>query len=345
MSHLLILDSGAYSVWTKGKEVDLDAYIAFCDLYSDVDYYVNLDVIPGKPGDRSSLGDRIAKERACKQGWDNYQHMIKFLPRAKVLPVFHENDSFKWLERYLNDGVTYIGISPANDSDRRRRARWMKECSQYVLDPMGEPVVKMHGFGVTSYPLMKYWHWHSVDSASWVRSAAYGSIYVPRRSKGIADFNQPPLVIAVTPQSPRTKKRDQHLATCSPLVKAMIMEWLEELGERLGTYRLYNADDAHKLRPDELWFSKKHRQCMRITQKGVATNLQRRYWINTQFLERANEVLPIDHIYRAGCDVAVHKYVERRLPYRLFSYESIRKSKQGMERLQIHLREKAHASE
>ena len=47
----LLIDSGAFSAWTQGKEINLvDDYIDFCLQYIDIaDAVVNLDVIPGRP--------------------------------------------------------------------------------------------------------------------------------------------------------------------------------------------------------------------------------------------------------------------------------------------------------
>jgi len=52
--NLFMLDSGAYSVWSQGEELDIDDYIRFCLMYPEVDYYVSLDVILGVKGDPSS---------------------------------------------------------------------------------------------------------------------------------------------------------------------------------------------------------------------------------------------------------------------------------------------------
>jgi len=53
----LIIDSGAFSVWTRGEEVDIDQYAHFCGEIKKLFplcniYVVNLDVLPGKFGQR-----------------------------------------------------------------------------------------------------------------------------------------------------------------------------------------------------------------------------------------------------------------------------------------------------
>ena len=77
------------------------------------------------------------------------------LPKEKIMPVFHQNDKFEWLERYLNYGVEYLGISPANDKSSSSRMMWLNECMKYICDKKGFPKVKIHGFAVTSFLLMK----------------------------------------------------------------------------------------------------------------------------------------------------------------------------------------------
>ena len=51
----LIIDSGAFSAWTLGKQIDLQKYIEFCKWVISKDvcreiYFVNLDIIPARFG-------------------------------------------------------------------------------------------------------------------------------------------------------------------------------------------------------------------------------------------------------------------------------------------------------
>lgn len=192
----LMLDSGAYTVWTKGDSIDLEEYIAFCRKHPDTSYYVNLDVIPGEKGQKrfkwkpkGLLPQRVLPEveTACKKSWDNYLRMTKILPAKKVLPVFHQNEDFKWLEKYLDHGVKYIGISPENDRTALEKFQWLREVEKITV-ANGKPIVHMHGFGIASFRLLTQWpYWYSVDSTNWLRAAVLGLLYVPKKVKGEFD--------------------------------------------------------------------------------------------------------------------------------------------------------------
>ena len=111
----IIIDSGAFSAWTKGEEVDLDKYISFCKELKESRegreniYIVNLDVIPGSWGKRPTQEQR---EEAAEQGWKNMEYMFS----KGIIPihVFHQHEDFKWLDKITNE-IEYLGISPAND--------------------------------------------------------------------------------------------------------------------------------------------------------------------------------------------------------------------------------------
>ena len=64
----LLIDSGAFSAWTQGKEINLvDDYIDFCLQYIDIaDAVLNLDVIPGRPYKKLTPEEY---EKSAEQGW------------------------------------------------------------------------------------------------------------------------------------------------------------------------------------------------------------------------------------------------------------------------------------
>lgn len=316
----LLLDSGAFSVWNRGATIDLDAYIQFCIDHPTVSYFVNLDVIPGKPGDVKSL-TKDAIEGAAQAGWDNYQKMLRRLPIEKVVPVFHQNDGFHWLEKYLDFGTPYIGISPANDRSTSQRLVWMEQVKKWVVNSAGQSIVKMHGFAVTSFRLMKFWQWESVDSASWLRVAANGSIYVPYLLRGECDYSRSPFLLSVSPKSPNRADRGAHILSCSPLIKQQMTKYLDDIGMGLGEWVVEPVEKGHRLDDHELWWDKTKTQVLRTTKKGVATCHQRRFWANVVFLKKANDVLPVEHIYFAGS--GQHPKVEQEIDRRLLSYYDI----------------------
>ena len=183
MNNLLLLDSGAYSVWNVGGVVDLDRYIQFCKDHPGVSYYVSLDVIIGKKGDdRTKRADAV--EASCQESWSNYQKMISVLPIEKVIPVFHRGENFKWLEKYLKFGCPYIGFGQIGTGGGEGQGHYLDQIRKFVCGADGRPVVKTHGFAVTAYELMLSFPWHSVDSASWIRAGSYCDVYFPAVKDG-----------------------------------------------------------------------------------------------------------------------------------------------------------------
>lgn len=340
---LLILDSGAFSVWTQGAAIDLEAYLAFCQSLPDVSYYVNLDVIPGKPGDKKTLTKETVAE-SCKQGWRNYRRMIEVLPKEKVIPVFHQGDPIAWLEKYLSFGVPYIGISPANDRATGAKNRpstvtfanraeplstkiqWLRTLRPYLFDGAGHPVVRTHGFAVTSYELMKFWEWHSVDSASWKLAGAWGNVYVPQvRGDGSFLFTEPPNSVRMSGTASSeslgkllTRVNRQNYEKLQP----DLMRFLAECDVSLGAFEVKPVEEGYKLKrdADEIWFSKKDRKVLVPTEKGVLTSVEERLRVNAHCIQMANNALKqtVHHIYFAG---AVMPYpLEFQLGRRLLSY-------------------------
>jgi hypothetical protein len=179
----IFLDSGAFSVWNKGKQISLDKYIEFCKYYEqELDAIATLDVIPGKPYQKLPYNEtkRQARE-AAKQGMSNYKKMLKAgISQEKLVHVFHQGDPEEMLLRLIKMGGPYIGISPANDRTSKQRQQWINTILPYLIDNKGAPKVKFHGFAVTSLELIFAYPWYSVDSSSWrLRGGGYGLIDLP----------------------------------------------------------------------------------------------------------------------------------------------------------------------
>lgn len=176
----LILDSGAFTAWTKDVKIDIDEYIDFAKEYEPkLAHIANLDVIPGKFGQKYLSTAEI--EESASKGWENYQYLLKYLPADKVMHIFHQGEDFKWLHKLVDSGASYIGISPANDKTSPIRAEWLKECMKIVCDEDGVPKVKFHGYAATSFKLMSRFPWTSADSGSWKMMSIYGNLFIPSK--------------------------------------------------------------------------------------------------------------------------------------------------------------------
>ena len=164
----LIIDSGAYTAWTKGEKINLDDYIKFClevkVRRKNKIYFVNLDIIPGRFGFVPSKRDI---EEASIKGWENYVKMKK--AGLNVIHIFHQHEDFKWLDKLMKTKDNYIGISPANDISSKKRLAWLKKVFSIVKNKK-----KTHGFGVTDIKILKQIPFYSVDSSNWNTLARFG---------------------------------------------------------------------------------------------------------------------------------------------------------------------------
>jgi hypothetical protein len=191
----LMLDSGAFSAWNKREpELDLKAYAAFCKQHADLLFScVNMDKIPGIFGQRRSLAD--IRNSAAKS-YDNLQELKSL--GVRPIPVFHQNEEFKWLERMLADGETYIGLSLGKEGGGGR-FKWLDTIFNMICDSKGKPLVRTHGFGITKASLLLPYPWYSTDSTTWSVTPAFGKILIPSPgSDGEPDYSIPPVGIAVS---------------------------------------------------------------------------------------------------------------------------------------------------
>lgn len=213
----LMLDSGAFSAWTRGEVIDVYDYIEFVKAHGDLfTAIVGLDVIPGTYGKRRSVAD---VERAVAQSKDNLEAMRD--AGIKPIPIYHQNENIKHLEDMLANGEDYIGISPSGDAVSMNMP-WFKKVFHVITNSEGYPIVKTHGFGVTSVPVMVSFPWYSVDSLSWVMKAAYGCIFVPQQGPGgRPDYSKNPISVWVT-GSERKAERFEY-----ENMKGLCVEWVD----------------------------------------------------------------------------------------------------------------------
>lgn len=179
----IIVDSGAFSVWSKGDFIDIDAYAEFCKevkafFLPETDIsFVNLDVLPGQFG---RIPTEQEREDSARQGWENMLYLES--KGLKVIPVFHQYESFDWLHKMMQH-TDYIGISPANDASSVSKQSWLKNVFMITRDK-----IKTHGFAVTGYQQIITYPFFSVDSSSWASGARFARIPLIINGK-IKSFN------------------------------------------------------------------------------------------------------------------------------------------------------------
>lgn len=171
----LMLDSGAFSAWTREQEVDLPAYIDYLHRLAPYLWsYVALDVIPGRfnqPRTREEIA--MSAMRSHENLWTMRRAGLR------PIPVFHMGEDFSWLVRLVEEGEDYIGISPADDAPRPAQRQWLDDCFMILTNAGGAPYVRTHGFGVMSPKFLRRYPWYTVDSTSWAVASGYGNILVP----------------------------------------------------------------------------------------------------------------------------------------------------------------------
>jgi len=233
----MLLDSGVFSTWTLGHEVDLDAYSEYCKKGLEDNAFnavVGVDVIPGEYGRVPTKEEVLA---SAAKGWDNFLCLVeeKGLPADKVVHVFHQGEDFAWLEKLMayhdkqlaegKEGL-YIGLSPANDRTTKQKILWLEQVMPYVTNPDGSARVKWHGFGVTSFDILRRYPWFTADSTSWMRPGAYGQIRVPLPGKRYIDSK---LQVSVTAGCGITQA-SRHYGSLSDKEKVAVHDYLEQLG-------------------------------------------------------------------------------------------------------------------
>jgi hypothetical protein len=123
----LMFDSGAFTAWNKRKPaIDVrwlrDQYRDFDELCTGrfkAVWFISLDVIPGRPGCTPTQAEIVDAVRRS----DRNNAVLKDAFGDRVIPVFHQGESFERLEEVLTINPSYICISPQNGFPEKRRRR------------------------------------------------------------------------------------------------------------------------------------------------------------------------------------------------------------------------------
>lgn len=147
----LMLDSGAFSVFTGKARVDIDELIAFIKKYKP-EAAIQLDVI----GDDDKT-------------WKNYLYMRKEVP--DILPVIHYKASEEQIKRVVEtaDYILLGGLVPLS-MDKKRMYAWL----DYLYSNFKLHEKKIHLLGVTNRKVLERYPAYSCDSTAWLRPRAFG---------------------------------------------------------------------------------------------------------------------------------------------------------------------------
>lgn len=155
------LDSGAFSAFSLGEQIDINEYAAFIKANkSRITLASNLDVIGSWEGTKQN---QIALEG---MGCD-------------VLPVFHRGEPWEILEEYVKQ-YQYIalgGLVPV--------ARFRGKMETFLNKAFS--IIKtrsfVHGFGVNAVWAWKRYPFYSVDATSWLMGPRMRTVYTWRNGQ------------------------------------------------------------------------------------------------------------------------------------------------------------------
>jgi hypothetical protein len=198
----IFLDSGAFSSFSLGVDVNINDYADFIKENKDfIDMASVLDAI----------GDPV--------GTFHNQNTLEKLG-VEVLPCFHYGEPWDLCEYYLNN-YEYITIGGMVPIPNQKLEGWLDELWDKVLtDNDGYSRRKVHGFGLTARNLMEKYPWFSCDSSSWIQAASNGSIVLPEYDRAIS----------VSARSPSRKNFGQHFNTMPKIAQDNVVALLEYYG-------------------------------------------------------------------------------------------------------------------
>jgi hypothetical protein len=223
----LMLDSGAFTAWKKGKPVDIGAYADYILEHQDpIESYVNLDVISGAFG-RTAAAAEV--EEAAQMGYKNLLYLES--RGLKAIPVIHIREREYWLEAVLDRGYDYIGFSATSLASRTAGVAWYNAMWSRVINEDGLPTVKVHGFGETSPEILYRYPWYSIDSATWGHCSRYGLIVTPVWSAQGLRYDLPPQYFyAANKENHRARGDEKDLRIIDSAVRERLEEYLQSIG-------------------------------------------------------------------------------------------------------------------
>lgn len=148
-----MMDSGAYSAWNSGAEIDIDSYIEVCKVLLERDptllEIIALDVIGS--GEKSQINAHYMKDKGIN-----------------AIPVFHIGDDWDILKDYCANWDK-VGLSCLFGEPLEKSYWFYDQCFARAWPK------KFHSFGWASEKMLMRFPFHSSDSTSWeMAPVAYG---------------------------------------------------------------------------------------------------------------------------------------------------------------------------
>ncbi len=248
--HNIILDSGAYSAWRGGKEVDVQNYIQFLHQIKDQIYgYFNLDVIP-KGNTRIANQEHL--EDAAKKSWKNLVTMRK--AGLMPIPVYHRDERFYWLEKMVNEGFPYISISLNIYRREISIQKWLDSVFNYLCSRNhGCPPVRIHGLGIGKPEILTAYPWHSVDCTTWLLMAVHTRVMLPKfLEDGTYDYARSCSVMTFGTRLQAQSMSNLHYHNAGPEMQEMCNRYFESHG--MTAAQIMDDTDA-RAKMNLIWYS------------------------------------------------------------------------------------------
>lgn len=178
----IMMDSGAFSAWRRNTEIKLKEYVAFLKEWGHLfEFYINLDCMPEFGGTGVEMFDRAAEI--------SYRNFCRIKDKGlNPLAVFHQGESFEYLQKYLDLGEDFICISSRKTLPMTKQSEFFRQCFDYLSIHAAKPV-RIHGLGVGTPSVIKSYPFYSTDSTGWALTPIYGNVPIPPYRGGEFDFS------------------------------------------------------------------------------------------------------------------------------------------------------------
>lgn len=154
----LIADSGAFSAYTQGAPIDIDAYAAWLKTWSPRLYWAAALDVFGDPN--TTLA--------------NFRYLRDHHGLATV-PTIHIGADPQHLDVYAAEGVDFVGLGGMVGMPKPNITRWLVHVMRYARDH--HPHMRFHAWGMSTQTLLEKLPLYSVDSSGLLTQAyRYGTL-------------------------------------------------------------------------------------------------------------------------------------------------------------------------
>ena len=159
LGYKTFVDSGAFSAYSRGIDIDIDEYIDWINTWHpNLERYCCWDTIPT---------DDITPDVSAPKTWENYLYMkSKLTDPHKLVYCFHYGEDVSYLIQALESGIDYVALGGVARKGKKQRYEFFSS-----LIPIFEeyPHVHVHAFGMTAIDVLNNFpSINSSDSSSWL---------------------------------------------------------------------------------------------------------------------------------------------------------------------------------